>query len=183
MEWSTYQKEFETKANTIVNWLNSEYNLIRSGRVNTSMFDKVFVLAYGEEMKLNQLANIQVINATKVLIKPYDHNLIQEILKGIVKANLNVNPVPNPDSISINFPPPTEESRKENVKKAKQILEQAKIKVRDIRKDIQSSYKKLDKISEDLIHYFEDQLNLITKKYNSQLENSFISKEKELMSL
>ena len=108
MEWSTYQKEFETKANTIVNWLNSEYNLIRSGRVNTSMFDKVFVLAYGEEMKLNQLANIQVINATKVLIKPYDRNLIQEILKGIVKANLNVNPVPNPDSISINFPPPTE---------------------------------------------------------------------------
>lgn len=183
MEWSTYQKEFETKANVIVNWLNSEFNLIRSGRVNVSLFDKVTVLAYGEEMKLNQVANIQIVNATQVLIKPYDRSLIQEILKGIAKANLNVNPIANPDSVRINFPAQTEEGRKTNVKKAKQVLEQSKIKIRDIRKDIQLAYKKLDNVSEDLIHYFEDELNKITKKYNSQLESLFENKEKELMTL
>lgn len=183
MEWSTYQKEFETKANTVVNWLNSEYNLICSGRINVSLFDKVFVLAYGEETKLNQVANIQILNATQVVIKPYDRSLIQEILKGIAKANLNVNPIVNPDSIRINFPSQTGEARRENVKKAKQVLEQSKIKIRDIRKDIQSAYKKLDNISEDVIHYFEDELNKITKKYNSQLENLFANKEKELMTL
>ena len=183
MEWSTYQKEFETKANVIVNWLNSEFNLIRSGRVNVSLFDKVTVLAYGEEMKLNQVANIQIMNATQVLIKPYDRSLIQEILKGIAKANLNVNPIANPDSVRINFPAQTEEGRKMNVKKAKQVLEQSKIKIRDIRKDIQLAYKKLDNVSEDLIHYFEDELNKITKKYNSQLESLFENKEKELMTL
>ena len=181
MEWSTYQKEFETKANNIVNWLNSEYSLIRSGRVSISVFDKVFVLAYGEELKLNQVANLQVVNATQVLIRPYDRSLIQEILKGIAKANLNINPITNPDSIRINFPAQTEESRKENVKKTKQILEQAKIKIRDIRKEVQLAYKKLDNVSEDLIHYFEDELNSITKKYNSQLENLFNVKEKELI--
>ena len=183
MEWSTYQKEFETKANNIVNWLNSEYSLIRSGRVSISVFDKVFVLAYGEELKLNQVANLQVVNATQVLIRPYDRSLIQEILKGIAKANLNINPITNPDSIRINFPAQTEESRKENVKKTKQILEQAKIKIRDIRKEVQLAYKKLDNVSEDLIHYFEDELNSITKKYNSQLENLFNVKEKELMTI
>ena len=72
---------------------------------------------------------------------------------------------------------------KENVKKAKQILEQAKIKIRDIRKNIQSSYKKIDNVSEDLIRYFEDELNSITKKYNSQLETYFNNKEKELMTI
>lgn len=183
MEWSTYQKEFETKANVVVNWLNSEFNLIRSGRVNVSLFDKVTVLAYGEEMKLNQVANVQILNATQVLIKPYDRSLIQEILKGIAKVNLNVNPIANPDSIRINFPSQTEEGRKVNVKKAKQVLEQSKIKIRDIRKDIQLSYKKLENVSEDLIHYFEEELNTITKKYNSQLESLFENKEKELMTL
>lgn len=183
MEWSTYQNEFETKANVVVNWLNSEFNLIRSGRVNVSLFDKVTVLAYGEEMKLNQVANIQILNATQVLIKPYDRSLIQEILKGIAKVNLNVNPIANPDSIRINFPSQTEEGRKVNVKKAKQVLEQSKIKIRDIRKDIQLSYKKLENVSEDLIHYFEEELNTITKKYNSQLESLFENKEKELMTL
>ena len=173
MEWLTYQKEFETEANKVVNWVNSEYNSIRSGRVIVSVFDKVRVMAYGEEMQLNQVANIQVVSATQVLIKPYDRSQIPDILKGIA----------NPDSIRINFPPQTEENRKENVKKAKQILEQGKIKIRDVRKDIQSSYKKLDNISEDLLHYFEDELNNITKKYNSQLENLFAQKEKELMTI
>lgn len=78
MEWSNYQKEFEIKANTLVNWLNSKYNLILSGRVNVSIFDKVFVLAYGEEMKFNQVTNLQIVNATQVLIKPLIETLFKK---------------------------------------------------------------------------------------------------------
>lgn len=183
MEWNQLQKEFETKANHVLQWLNNEYGLIRTGRVNLSIFDKVRVMCYGEEMKLNQLANIQIVNATQVLIKPYDKSQIQEITKGISVANLNVNPIINPDSIRINFPPQTEENRKASVKQAKKILEDAKVRIRDVRKDIQTMYKKLDNVSEDLIRYFEDELNKITKKYNTTLETRYSEKEKELMTM
>ncbi len=183
MEWNTLKQEFETGANKVTNWLNQEYGLIRTGRVSLSIFDKVRVNAYGSEMKLNQVANIQIVNATQVIIKPYDKSQTQEILKGITVANLNVNPIVNPDSIRINFPPQTEESRKASVKQAKKLLEDAKIKIRSVRQDVQAMYKKLDSVSEDLIRYFEDELNKITKKYNSDLESRYNAKEKELMTL
>lgn len=183
MEWNTLQKAFDDKAKLVINWLNNEFNSIRSGRVKLSIFDRVRVNAYGSEMPLNQVSNIQIVNATQVVIKPYDRSQAQEILKGINKANLNVTPILNPDCIRINFPAQTEENRKDNVKKAKQLLEQAKIRIRDVRKDVQTMYKKLDDVSEDLIHYFEDELNKITKKYNSDLENIYSKKEKELMTL
>ncbi len=183
MEWVDLQKEFEQKANEVINWLENEYSTIRSGRVNVNIFDKVKVFAYGEEMKLNQVSNIQIVNATQVLIKPYDKSQIQEILKGISNANLNINPIVNPDSIRINFPAQTEENRKDNVKQAKKKLEDAKIKIREIREYVKNKYKNLDNVSEDLIHYFDDELNKITKKYNDKLETIYLTKEKELMTL
>lgn len=183
MEWSELQKQFEQGGNEVINWLNNEYSSIRSGRVNVSVFDHVRVMAYGEEMKLNQISNIQIVNATQVLIKPYDKSQIQDILKGISNANLNVNPIVNPDCIRINFPAQTEENRLENVKKAKKFLEDAKVKIRDVRRDVQDKYKKLDNVSEDLIRYFEDELNKITKRYNEQLEKIFAEKEKSLMTI
>ena len=150
MEWKDLQTKFEEQANKSIKWINNEYSLINSGRISVSIFNNVKVAAYDSMMPLNQVSNIQIVNA---------------------------------DCIRINFPPQTEESRKLNVKKAKQILESAKIKIRDVRKNIQSLYKNNDEISEDLIHYFEDELNKITKKYNNDLENIFKKKEKELMSL
>lgn len=183
MEWSELKQIFDKHAAEVINWLQNEYSSIRSGRVNIAIFDKVNVMAYGEEMKLNQVSNIQVVNATQVLIKPYDKSQTQEILKGISNANLNVNPIVNPDCIRINFPAQTEENRKDNVKKAKQTLEDAKIRIRDVRRDVQNKYKNLDGVSEDLIHYFEDELNKITKEYNNKLESIYAAKEKELMTL
>lgn len=183
MEWNDLQKQFEDGANEVVNWLNNQYASIRSGRVNVNIFDKVIVMAYGEAMKLNQVANIQIVNATQVIIKPYDKSQIQEILKGISNANLNVNPVVNPDCIRISFPAQTEENRRDNVKQAKKMLEDAKVRIRDVRRDIQETYKKLENVSEDVIHYFDDELNKITKKFNEILEKIFSDKEKSLMSI
>ena len=157
MEWNQLQKIFDEGASKVINWLNNEYATLRSGRVNLNIFDRVKVLAYGEEMPLNQVANLQLASATQVIVKPYDRSQIKDIAKGISEANLNVNPQVSADSIRIIFPAPTEESRKINVKRAKEMLEEAKAKIRNVRKDVQGKYKNLKDVSEDLIRYFEDE--------------------------
>jgi ribosome recycling factor len=133
-------------------------------------------------MSLNQIANLQIVDARQILIKPYDRNQLHDIAKAITTSPLNVNPQVNADNIRLIFPSQTEENRKQNVKKAKEVLEVAKTKLRNIRKNIQDQYKKVkDTVSEDLIRYFEDELNKITKTYNTKLEDIFSKKEQELM--
>ncbi|MDE7433900.1 MAG: ribosome recycling factor [Mycoplasmoidaceae bacterium] len=163
--------------------MNNEFKKIRSGRVSLSILDSVKVNAYGEFMNLNQLANLQIVDARQILVKPYDRSQIHEIAKAIAAINLGVNPQVNPDNIRLIFPAQTEENRIQNVKKAKAVLEQTKEKIREIRKDIQATYKKLTGISEDVIHYFEEELNKLTKKYNNDIEAIFANKEKELMTI
>ncbi len=183
MEWSELQEQFELEAIEPIEWMNEEYKKIRSGRVSISILDNVKVNAYGELMNLNQLSNLQIVDARQILIKPYDKSQIHDIAKAISIANIGVNPQINSDNIRLIFPPQTEENRVTNVKKAKAILEETKEKIRNIRKNIQASYKKLSGISEDVIRYFEEELNKITKKYNSDLESTFESKEQELMKI
>jgi ribosome recycling factor len=135
-------------------------------------------------MSLNQIANLQIVDARQILIKPYDRNQLHDIAKAITTSPLNINPQVNADSIRLIFPSQTEENRKQNVKKAKEILEGAKVKLRNVRKEVQDKYKKVkDSVSEDLIRYFEEELNKITKDYSSKLENIFVKKEQELMKI
>lgn len=183
MEWTELQKVFEMQSATIINHVNDEYSRIRSGRVSLNILDIVKVQAYGEYMSLNQIANLQIVDARQILIKPYDRSQCTDIAKAIMASNLNVNPQVNPDSIRLIFPAQTEESRKINVKKCKEILEHAKQSLRDVRKVVQNKYKNLKDISEDAIRYFEDELNKITKTYNNKLEDIFNKKEQELMKL
>jgi ribosome recycling factor len=140
-------------------------------------------VVYGEAMSLNQIANLQIVDARQILIKPYDPSQVHDIAKAIVAAQLNVNPQVNSDNVRLLFPTQTEENRKQNVKKAKEIVEQGKQKIRDVRKNVQAKYKGLDKTSDDLIRYFEDELNKITKIYNVKLEDIFNRKEQELMKI
>jgi ribosome recycling factor len=163
--------------------MEEEFSRIRSGRVSLNILDVVKVQAYGEYMNLNQVANMQIVDARQILIKPYDRSQLHDIAKAITTSPLGVSPQVNVDNIRIIFPSQTEENRKQNVKKAKEILEHAKQKIRDVRKDVQSMYKKLDGVSEDLIRYFENELNTITKTYNNKLEDKFTKKEKELMTI
>jgi ribosome recycling factor len=143
----------------------------------------VKVEAYGERMNLNQVANLQIVDARQILIKPYDRSQMHDIAKAITNSPLNVTPQVNADSVRIIFPSQTEENRLTNVKKAKEILEVAKQKLRNVRKEVQDQYKKLQGVSEDLIHYFEEELNNITKEYNNKLETIFNNKQQELMKL
>jgi ribosome recycling factor len=157
---------------------------IRSGRVSLNILDIVKVEAYGEMMSLNQISNLQIVDARQILIKPYDRSQIHDIAKAITASPLNVNPQVNADNIRLLFPSQTEENRKQNVKKAKETLEVAKTKLRNVRKEIQDQYKKVkDTVSEDLIRFFEEELNKITKEYNNKLEDTFNKKEQELMKI
>ncbi len=183
MEWNQLQEQFELEAIEPIEWMNNEFKKIRSGRVSLSILDNVKVMAYGEAMNLNQIANLQIVDARQILIKPYDKSQIHEIAKGVSVANIGVNPQINSDNIRLIFPPQTEENRINNVKKAKVILEEVKSKIRNIRKDVQSSYKKLDGVSEDVIRYFDEELDKLTKKYNNDLEAAFQAKEQELMKI
>lgn len=183
IEWIELKKEFEQNFAKIKLWLSEEFAKINSGRVNSNIFNHIKVDAYGQTLPLMQLANISSIDARQLLIKPYDHNLLKEVAKAIAESEYHVNPQINSDSIRVIFPPLTEQTRKESVKKAKIYLEQAKIKIRNIRQQIQAKYKKDNSISKDLVRYFEDELNLVTKNANKDVEQAFIKKEKDLMTL
>lgn len=183
MEWRELQHTFEIQATSVINHLNDEFSRIRSGRVGLNILDVVKVQAYGEYMSLNQIANLQIVDARQILIKPYDRSQSTDIAKAIMSANINVNPQVNPDNIRLIFPAQTEENRRSNVKKCKELLEHAKQSLRDVRRIVQNKYRDLKDISEDMTRYFEDELNKITKTYNNKLEDIFNKKEQELMKL
>ena len=132
VEWIELKKEFEQNFAKIKLWLSEEFAKINSGRVNSNIFNRIKVDAYGQILPLMQLANISSIDARQLLIKPYDHNLLKEIVKAVAESEYRVNPQINSDSIRVIFPPLTEQTRKESVKKAKIYLEQAKIKIRNV---------------------------------------------------
>lgn len=181
--WSDLKIKFENNANNTINWINSEYSKLRSGRVNPNIFDNIFIDYYGENTKLNQLSQIQVLDARNVVIKPYDQSIIKITINKLLTSNLGVNPIIDNNQIRITFPPITEETRKNTVKKAKEILEQGKVQIRNVRKTIQDLYKNDKTIPEDLIYKFEDELNKITKIFNSKLEEIYSNKEKELLKI
>jgi ribosome recycling factor len=134
-------------------------------------------------MKLNQIANIQLMDARTVLIKPYDRSCIKDINTAITNSNMGVSPQTNPDSIKIVFPAQTEENRKLNVKKAKEYLEQEKIKIKNIRQAVKKTIDALTGISEDIIKNFNESLDKYTKKINLEVETIFNNKQVELMKL
>lgn len=183
MEWDVFKKEFEQKAEEKLTWLHNEFVKIKTGRPNPAIFDSLLVEAYGEKMKIIEVANMQVVDGKQIVIKPYDKSLIHSINSEILKSNLGVTPQPEADLIRISFPPQTEETRKQSVKKAKEFVEQAKIGIRNIRNDIHKKYKSIPDIREDDLKYFDDQLDKITKSYNSKIDDTFAKKEKDLMTI
>lgn len=183
MEWNIFKKEFEDKANEKIEWLQSEFDKIKTGRPNPAILDSVHVEAYGAKSKIIEIANVQVVEGKQLVIKPYDKSLIQTITADILKSNLGLNPQADAELIRINFPPQTEETRKASVKKAKEFVEQAKIGIRNIRADVHKKYKNDKEVSEDLIKYFDTELDKITKAYNTKIDDAFAKKEKDLMHL
>ena len=149
--------ETETRMESAIDNLNKRLTNIRAGRANPAMLDSVMVSYYGVDTPLKQLATISVPEARMLQIKPYDRSSIGLIEKAIFEANIGLTPNNNGEVVILNIPAMTEETRREYVKQAKAIGEEAKIALRNIRQDANNDIKKLE-ITEDEIKSGEKEL-------------------------
>lgn len=171
----------EKMENTISN-LEKRLVNIRAGRANPAILDSVMVSYYGVPTPLKQLANISVPEARMLQIKPFDRSIISDIEKGIYEANIGLTPNNNGEVVILNIPALTEETRREYVKQAKQMAEEAKIALRNIRQDANNDAKKLE-IPEDDIKALQDDVQELINKYNKIVDEKAKEKEKELMTV
>ena len=165
--------------------LEEAFKKIRTGRAHPSILDGVVVSYYGADTPLNQLANVNVEEGRSLVISPWEKQLIGEIEKSILKSDLGLNPSNNGDTIRVPMPPLTEETRREYTKQAKQEAENARVAIRNIRRDANSRFKDFEKgrdISEDQQHRAEEQIQKLTNKYIAAVESAYQVKEKDLLS-
>lgn len=155
---------------------------IRAGKASPAMLSSVMVDYYGSQTPLNQVANVNTPDGRTISVQPWERSMIQEIERGIMNANLGFNPMNNGDVIIINVPPLTEERRKELVKQAKSEAEDAKIAIRNARKEANNDLKKLD-ISEDLLKVTEGDVQEMTNNYVKKVDQILEIKEKEIMTV
>ena len=164
--------------------LDDDFNTIRTGRASASLFDKVRVDYYGQKTPLNQVATISTPEARLVVIQPWDKAVLGEIEKAIQMSELSVNPSNDGKVIRINIPPLTEDRRKEFVKVAKNMAEQSRVAIRNIRRDANEEIKKQQKsgdLSEDLAKRGEDEVQTLTDQYIHKINESLEAKETEIL--
>lgn len=166
--------------------LEDEFNRLRTGRASTALVDKIQVSYYGAMTPLNQVASVSVPEARLIVIQPWDKNMLGEVEKAIQKSELNLNPNNDGKVIRINIPALTEERRKELVKGAKASAENARVAVRNIRRDAIDRLKKEQKggeITEDELKAAEIEMQTLTDKYIGEVNKIFEAKEKEIMEI
>ena len=163
--------------------LEKEYVNIRAVKANPAMIGSVFVDYYGAATLLSQVSNINIPDARTITIQPYEKNMLHPIEKAIQVANIGFNPMNNGDIIIISVPPLTEERRRDLVKQAKAEAEDAKIGIRNARKDANTEIKKLEKegTSEDLCKNAEDDVQTLTNSYIRKIDEILVVKEAEIM--
>jgi len=162
--------------------LQSQFNTLRTGRANANLLDRVMVDYYGEPTPINQLASIAVPEPRQLLIKPYDKGDIKTILEAINKAELGINPVAEADSIRLSLPALTQDRRKELAKQAKKMADEAKIAIRNIRKDFLAMVTD-DEYTEDLKKRIEADMTKVHDTIIAQIDSQFVNKEKEILTL
>ncbi len=155
---------------------------IRAGRANPAMLDGVSVSYYGVDTPLKQLANISIPEARQLMIKPFDKSCLSAIEKAIFEANIGLTPNNNGEVIILNIPALTEDTRREYVKQAKNVAEEARISLRNIRQDANNDIKKLE-VPEDDIKNGIDEVQEIINKFNKIIDEKLKEKENELMSI
>jgi ribosome recycling factor len=155
---------------------------IRAGKANPSMLSSVMVEYYGAMTPLNQVSNVNTPDARTLTIQPFEKAMIKEIEKGIMNANLGFNPMNNGDNVIINVPPLTEERRIQLSKQAKAEAEEAKIGVRNDRRNAMNEIKKAD-LPEDVQKDTEEEIQKLTDKYINEIDKIYAAKEKEIMTV
>ncbi len=164
----------------------SEIARVRTGRASVALLDGVKVDYYGSTMPLNQMATITVAEARLIVIQPWDPSAIGAIEKAIQRSDLGLTPVNDGKVIRISIPPLTEERRKELVKMVRKMAEEARVAIRNIRRDILDDLKKMKKegeLAEDDFYRAQDQLQKITDEHIKKIDKILETKEKEIMTV
>lgn len=179
-------ESLEQKNNKALDYMQSEYALMRAGRANPKILDKLTVDYYGTQTPVNQMANIAVPDSRSITIAPWDKTALALIEKAILSANLGVTPQNDGTLIRLNFPQLTEERRKELVKQVKKLAEDTKVVVRNNRRDMLEALKKVKAqktVSEDLIADYEKETDKIIAKEIENIDKLCKDKEKDTMSV
>ena len=174
--------EVEDNCEKAVLNLQERFKTVRTGRANPSSLDKVMVNYYGAPTPLRQLANITVPEARQLLIKPFDKGALSNIEKGIYEADLGYTPNNDGESIRIIIPDLTEDRRRELVKQVKAMMEDAKVSIRNARRDGLDLVNK-NEFPEDVEKKLEEDIQEIVNKYNKKAEDELALKEQDLMSV
>jgi ribosome recycling factor len=166
-----------------VDFMKSEFAKLRVGRASTAMVEGVRVDMYGTSMGLKEVASINVADAKTISIQPWDRGVLGEIEKAILAANLGLTPVNDGKIVRINLPPLTEDRRKDFVKQIKKYGEDAKVAVRNTRRDAIDEVKKKKEMSEDESRRYQDDVQKLTDQYSHEIDKLVDSKSKEVMTI
>ena len=175
--------ETEEKMKKAIEAMEKRFTNVRAGRANPAILDSVMVNYYGTSTPLKSLATISIPEARQLMIKPFDRSSLSDIEKGIYEANIGLTPNNNGECIILNIPALTEETRKEYVKQVKQIAEEGKINLRNIRQDSNNDIKKDEDLTEDEKDNLMDEVQNLINKYNKVIDEKEKEKEKELLTV
>jgi ribosome recycling factor len=181
---NTIYDECETKMQSSIEHMQRDFKTLRTGKVTTSVLDNIKIDYYGTATPLDQVGSVLASDATTIVINPWEKNLLGDIESAINAANIGVNPNNDGDQIKLFFPPMTVEQRQESVKQMKVMGENAKVSVRNDRRQANDSIKKLEKdkeITQDESKSAQENIQKITDKHISQIESILKDKEAEIL--
>ena len=183
---STDYTEFESKMKKTASVLTEQYDSVRAGKANPAVLDRITVDYYGSPTPIQQIASVSTPDARSLLIQPWDGSVLKGIEKAILASDLGINPQNDGRAIRLVFPQLTEERRKELAKQVRKYGEEAKVAVRNIRRDAMDKFKKEQKkgeITEDDLKDLEKDMQKLTDDYIKEVERIADEKEKELMEI
>lgn len=176
----------EEKMEKAVSQMKREFSSVRTGRANPGILDKVIVEYYGAPTPIRQMAQVSVSEGTTLVITPFDKSIIKELEKAIIKAEIGVAPNNDGTCVRLNFPPLTEERRRETAKEVKKFGEDAKVSIRNVRREMVDDLKKIEKdenLPEDMVKDNQDKIQKMTDKYVGIIDSLVTEKEKEVMTV
>lgn len=179
-------EELEDKLKKSLTTLRKDFSKLRTGVASVSLLEDIKVDYYNQPTPLNQVASIGVPDSRTITIQPWDNSIISELEKAIQKSDLGVNPMSDGKMIRLSFPKLTEERRKELTKLGNKMLENTRVAMRNVRRDINEKLKKLEKdkkLSQDDLHKEQDEVQKLTDRYIDMAEKAYSEKEKEILSI
>ncbi len=176
------ENEVKSKMDKVVENLESRFTTVRAGRANPNILSGITIDYYGNPTPIQTIATVSVPEARQLMIKPFDKSLLKEIEKALFAAELGMAPTNNGEVIYLTVPELTEETRRNYVKQVKEMTEEAKIALRNIRQDANNQIKREEYPEDEEKMYLDDVQELIDK-YNLKVEEKYKEKEKELMTV